>query len=76
MFAIIKQLISSFYSSNLLNFTSQKTAILKKYPEVFKEIVECIPECIEFTSEPESKCALLWILGEFGSQIPNAPYLF
>ena len=53
-----------------------KTAILKKYPEVFKEIVDCIPECIEFVSEPESKCALLWILGEFGTQIPNAPYLF
>ncbi|KAL4481626.1 hypothetical protein ABPG74_007715 [Tetrahymena malaccensis] len=48
--------------------------ILRKYPQVFKEIVECIPECFDFATETESKCALLWILGEFSNQIADAPY--
>lgn len=49
--------------------------ILKKHPHVFKEIVECISDCVEFTTETESKCALLWILAEFSPQIKDAPYI-
>lgn len=49
--------------------------ILRKYPQSIKDIGSVLAASIDFVSESESKSSLIWILGEFGSQIEDAPYL-
>jgi len=34
-----------------------------------------LTQAMDFVSEAESKIALIWILGEFGEHIEDAPYI-
>jgi len=49
--------------------------LVRKYPEQFQRASGAVDRCIKIVTEPEGKCALLWILGEYGLLIEDAPYL-
>eukprot|EP00195_Chlamydomonas_chlamydogama_P008244 CAMPEP_0202904088 /NCGR_PEP_ID=MMETSP1392-20130828/27835_1 /ASSEMBLY_ACC=CAM_ASM_000868 /TAXON_ID=225041 /ORGANISM="Chlamydomonas chlamydogama, Strain SAG 11-48b" /LENGTH=846 /DNA_ID=CAMNT_0049591569 /DNA_START=246 /DNA_END=2786 /DNA_ORIENTATION=+ len=53
----------------------QMKDLLRRYPDMAEacipQINELVPAHIE---EPEARAALLWIIGQFGQHIPDAPY--
>lgn len=52
--------------------------MLRKYPALSERVVPRIPTLIEsgvFDAEPEARCALLWMLGLYGAQIDDSPYV-
>jgi len=49
--------------------------LVRKYPEQFQRASGAVERCIKIVSEPDGKCAVLWILGEYGLLIEDAPYL-
>lgn len=49
--------------------------LVRKYPDQFQRASGAVERCIRIVSEPEGKCAVLWILGEYGLLIEDAPYL-
>lgn len=49
--------------------------LVRKYPDQFQRASGAVERCIKIVTEPEGKCALLWILGEYGVSIEDAPYL-
>ena len=49
--------------------------LLRKYPGVSDRIIQGVGTYLQSIDEPEAKSALLWMLGEYGHVIPEAPYL-
>ena len=49
--------------------------ILRKHPEYISEIIPTIDGLHGLVTKAEAKKALIWMLGEFGEKIPNAPYI-
>jgi len=49
--------------------------LVRKYPEQFQQASGAVQKCLKIVSEPDGKSALLWILGEYGLLIEDAPYL-
>jgi len=49
--------------------------LVRKYPEQFQRASGAVERCMKIVTEPEGKCAVLWILGEYGLLIDDAPYL-
>jgi len=49
--------------------------LVRKYPKQFQRASGAVERCMKIVAEPEGKCALLWILGEYGLLIEDAPYL-
>lgn len=49
--------------------------LVRKYPEQFERASSAVDRCMKIVTEPDGKCALLWILGEYGLLIEDAPYL-
>lgn len=49
--------------------------LVRKYPDQFQRTAGAVERCLKIVTEPEGKCAILWILGEYGNQIDDAPYL-
>eukprot|EP00927_Polykrikos_kofoidii_P026604 TRINITY_DN2365_c0_g2_i1.p1 TRINITY_DN2365_c0_g2~~TRINITY_DN2365_c0_g2_i1.p1 ORF type:complete len:839 (+),score=169.68 TRINITY_DN2365_c0_g2_i1:145-2661(+) len=48
--------------------------LVRKYPEQFQRASGAVERCTKIVSEPMGKCAVLWILGEYGLLIEDAPY--
>lgn len=49
--------------------------LVRKYPQQFQRASGAVQRCIKIVTEPDGKCAVLWILGEYGLLIEDAPYL-
>ncbi|CAK0873959.1 unnamed protein product [Prorocentrum cordatum] len=49
--------------------------LVRKYPQQFQRASGAVERCMKIVAEPEGKCAVLWILGEYGLLIEDAPYL-
>jgi AP-4 complex subunit beta-1 len=50
--------------------------LLRKYPTLINEFLHLIESSIQIiSSDPRGLSALIFIIGEFGSQIENAPYI-
>merc|ERR1719253_1129339 len=49
--------------------------LVRKYPDQFQRASGAVERCIKIVTEAEGKCAVLWILGEYGLLIEDAPYL-
>lgn len=63
-----------------IDYVSTESAVVmadlvRKYPEQFQRASSAVERCIKIVSEPDGKCAVLWILGEYGLLIEDAPYL-
>lgn len=54
----------------------QMTDVLRRYPDAAEACVESIASIPqESIAEPEARAAYLWVLGEYGAQIQDAPYV-
>ncbi len=49
--------------------------LLRKFPSNFSTVIPVIESCVELITEPSGRAALIWILGEYGENIPDTPYL-
>ena len=49
--------------------------LLRKYPQFIDTLIPAIDGLHTLINKIEAKCALVWIMGEFGEKIPNAPYV-
>jgi len=63
-----------------IDYVSTEAAIcmkdlVRKYPDQFQRASGAVERCMRIVAEPEGKCAILWILGEYGLLIEDAPYL-
>jgi vesicle coat complex subunit len=48
--------------------------LLRKYPERGADVAVVVKRCMAQTRSPDGRAAVVWIYGEFGSIIPEAPY--
>mmetsp|Transcript_35627 Transcript_35627/g.81662 ORF Transcript_35627/g.81662 Transcript_35627/m.81662 type:complete len:619 (-) Transcript_35627:65-1921(-) len=63
-----------------IDYVSTEAAIVmkdlvRKYPQQSEQASQAVERCMKIVTEPEGKCALLWILGQYGLLIEDAPYL-
>lgn len=52
------------------------TDLLRRYPDHFTRMSsEVMDKCVSLVTEQDGRCSILWILGEYGHHIEDAPYL-
>jgi hypothetical protein len=49
--------------------------LVRKNPHRRVGVLPLLPRLLRDVVEPASVAALIWMLGEYGSEIPEAPYL-
>jgi len=49
--------------------------LLRKYPERYEEVIPAVQKCLKSVDDVDGKVAVLWMVGEYGESIPEAPYL-
>ena len=49
--------------------------ILRKYSQHVNDILGTIETIIDKVQDPDGKAAVIWMMGEFGEMIPQAPYI-
>ena len=49
--------------------------LLRKYPSIAVDVLPNLEGCLKRVDEPEAKSSVVWMFGEFGQLIENAPYL-
>ena len=49
--------------------------LLRKYPERRAPVLPTLARLLRGENEPAGKAAVLWIIGEWGEEVPLAPYL-
>ena len=49
--------------------------MLRKYPSQFEEALDRLKGIMRNVEEREGKCAVLWLLGEYGEHFIEAPYI-
>lgn len=50
--------------------------LLRKYPERRADVLPVLtPRCLRRVEEAGARAALIWMCGEYGAQLPAAPYL-
>jgi AP-4 complex subunit beta-1 len=49
--------------------------LLRKYPQFIDLLIPAIEGLHKLINKAEAKCALIWIMGEYGEKIVNAPYV-
>ena len=59
---------SKFYIHSTLSLLD----ILRKYDDSTQEILELLPLAYTNISTDEARTSLVWILGEFGNDLPDA----
>lgn len=76
--AIVRQLLS-FLSLNIDYVVTETLVAMKdlirKYRQISMEVLVQIENYLEISSEDEGKAAIIWMIGEFGEDITDAPYI-
>mmetsp|Transcript_32183 Transcript_32183/g.51202 ORF Transcript_32183/g.51202 Transcript_32183/m.51202 type:complete len:774 (-) Transcript_32183:1003-3324(-) len=49
--------------------------LLRKYPDRAGDVLPALPRCLRRVEDPEGKAAVIFMLGEFGAGMRQAPYL-
>ena len=49
--------------------------ILRKYPERYVDVVPALNKVLKTIDETEGKVAVIWMVGEYGDTINDAPYI-
>lgn len=69
----------AFLDLHIDHVTSETVIVLKdflrKYPERFEEIIPSLTRVLRSIEEPEGKIACIWMVGEYGETISEAPYI-
>lgn len=76
--APVVQLLKSFLGLNTDYVISETLVtikdLLRKYRGLSVEFITNIDRSLEIVTEDEGKAAVIWVIGEFGESIENAPY--
>ena len=69
----------AFLDMHIDHVTSEAVIVLKdflrKYPERYEDIVPSLTRVLRSIEEPEGKIACVWMVGEYGETIEEAPYI-
>lgn len=49
--------------------------IFRRFPGKYEKILKCLCEKVEYITEPESKAAIAWIIGEHADKIEESEKL-
>jgi len=49
--------------------------LLRKYPERRMDVLPHLSRCLRKIDEPEGKAAVIWMVGEYGEELIEAPYM-
>lgn len=49
--------------------------LLRKYPEDRHDVLPLLPKLIKSIDDIDGKCAVIWMIGEYGEDIRRAPYV-
>lgn len=49
--------------------------LLRKYPQRAPAVIPALHRCLKQIEEPEGKASVIWMIGEYGQLIDEAPYL-
>lgn len=49
--------------------------LLRKYPERYEEVIPAMQKTLKTIEETEGKVAVIWMIGEYGDTINDAPYI-
>jgi AP-4 complex subunit beta-1 len=75
----IIQLQQSFLRLNIDHVLTETLIVMKDMMRKFRwqapELLSFIEKCLEVVSDEDGKSAIIWMLGEFGEQIDDAPYI-
>jgi hypothetical protein len=63
-----------------MDYVTTETAVvvkdlLRKYPERYEEIIPSMQKCLKTIEDSEGKVAVIWMIGEYGDTISDAPYI-
>lgn len=69
----------SFIDYNI-DYVTAETAkvmrnILRKYPNRYDEVIPALQKCLKTIEEEDGKVAVIWMIGEYGDTIRDAPYI-
>ncbi|CAG9316259.1 unnamed protein product [Blepharisma stoltei] len=76
--AVIRQLIG--FLSCGIDYVITETLVsmkdlLRKYRNLSSEIINQLASSLEIVNNDEGKAAIIWMIGEFGNEIEDAPYI-
>ena len=49
--------------------------LLRKYPDDRHDVLPLLPRLIKDMDDEEGKCAVIWMIGEYGQDLPRGPYV-
>eukprot|EP00607_Mallomonas_marina_P010992 CAMPEP_0182423356 /NCGR_PEP_ID=MMETSP1167-20130531/9325_1 /TAXON_ID=2988 /ORGANISM="Mallomonas Sp, Strain CCMP3275" /LENGTH=891 /DNA_ID=CAMNT_0024602253 /DNA_START=64 /DNA_END=2739 /DNA_ORIENTATION=+ len=50
--------------------------VLRRYPQLRALILPSLPDYMKRLDDPDACAVVIWMLGEYGEHVPEAPYLF
>ncbi len=62
----------NYVTSNILCVLQQMDLRSRKE---LSEVVRRLPKCFDIVTDDKGKCALLWLLGEYGENLEKSPYI-
>jgi len=69
----------AFLKLRVAHVTSETVVVLKdflrKYPDRYEDIIPSLTRALRTIDEPEGKQACIWMVGEYGETIDEAPYI-
>ena len=69
----------SFLDLNLDHVSTETVIVLKdilrKYPDRYAEIIPLLHKTLKTVEETDGKVAVVWMIGEYGDTIDDAPYI-
>ena len=46
--------------------------VFRRYPGEYESVIQTLCENLEQLDEPEAKCSIIWVLGEYSERIDNS----
>uniref|UniRef100_A0A6U3AKM9 Beta-adaptin appendage C-terminal subdomain domain-containing protein n=2 Tax=Lotharella globosa TaxID=91324 RepID=A0A6U3AKM9_9EUKA len=49
--------------------------ILRRFPDRYEDVIPSLQTCLKSVEAPEGRVAVIWLMGEYGDTIDDAPYI-
>mmetsp|Transcript_4046 Transcript_4046/g.7442 ORF Transcript_4046/g.7442 Transcript_4046/m.7442 type:complete len:796 (-) Transcript_4046:152-2539(-) len=73
------ELLLSFLELSTDHVTSETCIvlmdILRKFPDRYEDVIPSLQTCLKSVEAPEGRAAVVWLIGEYGETIDDAPYI-
>lgn len=73
------ELLLSFLELSTDYVTSETCIVLKdvlrKYPDRYEDVIPSLQKCLKSVEAAEGRVAVIWLIGEYGDTIDDAPYI-